>query len=70
MGDVALLLDIISGPDRHDNLTFEAIGHHAESYTAELAKKDAMKGMKLGLPWNPYWSTIAVSRTVKFSYSI
>lgn len=61
MSDVALLMDIMSGPDRHDNLTFEAIGHQAESYSAQLVKKDALQGMKLGLPWDPYWSTIAVS---------
>lgn len=56
-----MLLDIMSGPDRRDKLTFEAIGHQADSYSAEVVKKDALKGMKLGLPWDPYWSTLAVS---------
>lgn len=61
MNDVALLLDIMSGPDRYDNLTFEAIGHYPEDgYSSKVSGKDALRGMKLGLPWDPYWSTLSV----------
>ncbi|KAL4955795.1 amidase signature domain-containing protein [Aspergillus filifer] len=60
MKDVAILLDIMAGPDRYDNLTFQAIGHYPEAgYAAEVAGKDTLPGLKLGLPWDPYWSTNA-----------
>lgn len=59
--DTAIMLDIMVGPDRHDNLTFESIGHAPEKgYEAEVVDKSGLKGMKLGLPWFPYWSTNAV----------
>ena len=62
MSDVALVMDIMSGPDRHDNLTFDAMGHYPENgYSSQIAGKDALRGMKLGLSWDPYWSTIGVS---------
>ena len=60
--DVAVMLDIIAGPDHYDNLTFQSLGRHPpHGYTAEVVDKYALKGMKLGLPWNPYWSTWGVS---------
>jgi amidase len=50
------------GSDRYDNLTFQAIGHYAEAgYAQEVVGKEALCGMKLGLPWDPYWSTNGVS---------
>ncbi|KDN68537.1 hypothetical protein CSUB01_12472, partial [Colletotrichum sublineola] len=56
--DVSIMLDIMVGPDRYDNLTAEAIGHDpAKRYSAEIVGKEALRGMKLGLPWNPFWST-------------
>lgn len=59
--DVALLLDIMAGADQYDNLTFNTLGHYpADGYSANVLTKDALKGMKIGLPWNPYWSTNAV----------
>lgn len=62
MSDVALVMDTMSGPDRHDNLTFDAMGHYPENgYSSQIAGKDALRGMKLGLSWDPYWSTIGVS---------
>ncbi|KAH8888545.1 amidase signature enzyme, partial [Thozetella sp. PMI_491] len=58
MADVALMLDIMAGADPLDNLTFEALGHYPEKgYSAEVVGKDALKGMKLGVPWHPYWAT-------------
>ena len=59
MKDVALILDIISGYDRYDNLTSEA-RYSENGYTAQVVDKDALRGLKLGLPWYPYWSTIQV----------
>ncbi|KAF9870983.1 amidase [Colletotrichum karsti] len=59
MKDVAILLDIMAGPDRFDNLTFDALGHYpTNGYFAEITDQKSLKGMKLGVPWNPYWSTI------------
>ncbi|KAH7309742.1 amidase signature domain-containing protein [Stachybotrys elegans] len=60
MKDVSIMLDIMVGIDRYDNLTAEAIGHEPPNgYAAEVVDKQALRGMKLGLPWNPYWSTVA-----------
>ncbi|KAK8061838.1 hypothetical protein PG994_008204 [Apiospora phragmitis] len=63
MRDVAILLDIMHGPDQLDNLTYQAIGNYPEAgaggYAAHVADKTALRGMKLGLPWDPYWSTNA-----------
>ena len=57
MRDVATLLDIMAGVDSKDNLTAEAPGHMPEKgYTAEITDKAALKGMKLGLPWDNYWA--------------
>lgn len=52
--DVALLLDIMAGADQYDNLTFNALGHYPiDGYSANVLTKDTLKGMKIGLPWNP-----------------
>ncbi|KAL4928105.1 uncharacterized protein BDV17DRAFT_264832 [Aspergillus undulatus] len=60
MKEITILLDIMVGPDRYDNLTFQAIGHFlVNSYAAEVVGKDALRGMELRLPWYPYWSTNA-----------
>lgn len=62
MKDVAILFDIMAGADRFDNSTFDALSYYPKAgYSAEVVGKDALQGMKLGLPWNPYWSTIGVS---------
>ena len=59
--DVALLLDVMAGADQYDNLTFSALGQlPTNGYVAHVSSKDELKGMKIGLPWNPYWSTNAV----------
>ncbi|KAK3078979.1 hypothetical protein LTS18_006058, partial [Coniosporium uncinatum] len=58
MADVAMMLDIMIGVDPYDNLTFEALAHYPKKgYRAELSKECALKGMKLGVPWDPYWAT-------------
>ncbi|KAH6957759.1 amidase signature domain-containing protein [Ilyonectria sp. MPI-CAGE-AT-0026] len=60
MKDVAILFDIMAGADRFDNSTFDALSYYPKAgYSAEVVGKDALRGMKLGLPWNPYWSTIS-----------
>ncbi|KAK8072768.1 hypothetical protein PG996_006116 [Apiospora saccharicola] len=62
MTDVAMMLDIMHGPDPRDNLTYQAVGECPEKsvgYTSHVADKSSLQGMKLGLPWDPYWSTNA-----------
>ncbi|KAF7538142.1 hypothetical protein G7054_g3176 [Neopestalotiopsis clavispora] len=60
MRDVAMMLDIMHGPDSYDNLTYQAIGHYPDDeYSAHIVDKKALEGIKLGLPWDPYWSTNA-----------
>ncbi|KAL3483369.1 amidase signature domain-containing protein [Aspergillus germanicus] len=60
MRDVAILLDIMVGADQYDNLTFQTIGHYPENgYAAEVVGKDALRGLKLGFLWDPFWSTNA-----------
>ncbi|KEY64414.1 hypothetical protein S7711_08472 [Stachybotrys chartarum IBT 7711] len=66
MKDVSILLDIMVGTDRYDNLTFQAIGHEPEgNYASEIVGREALRGMKLGLLWNPYWSTGASNPALK-----
>lgn len=57
--DVAIMLDIMAGADKYDNATWNALGHHPEDgYASQVVGKESLKGLKLGLPWHPYWSTI------------
>ena len=59
--DSAILLDIMIGTDKYDNLTYQAVGHYPEDgYTARVVGKDALRGMKLGLPWKAYWKSNSV----------
>lgn len=61
MSDVSIMLDVIAAPDSYDNLTFKALGRYPESGYLEQVRSTAdLRGMKLGLPWNPYWSTAGV----------
>ena len=46
--DLAILLDVIVGPDPTDAATARASGHIAKTYTAAL-KRDALKGARLGV---------------------
>jgi Asp-tRNA(Asn)/Glu-tRNA(Gln) amidotransferase A subunit family amidase len=46
--DMAILLDVIAGPDPEDLATMRAEGHRSSTYTTEL-KKDALKGARLGV---------------------
>lgn len=52
----ALVLDAIHGPEKYDNLTWNQIGRTPEEGYASFVKSDA-KGLKLGVPWNPFWNT-------------
>ncbi|KAK5081250.1 hypothetical protein LTR05_008044 [Lithohypha guttulata] len=57
MKDVAIMLDIMKGIDKYDNLTFEATGRYpADGYTSAVSQKGSLKGVKLGLPWKAYWA--------------
>ncbi|KAH7038380.1 amidase signature domain-containing protein [Microdochium trichocladiopsis] len=58
MKDVSILLDIMVGADKYDNLTLTGVGSYPEKgYASKVVKKQALKGMKLGLPWFPYWAS-------------
>ena len=62
--DAAILLDIMKGADKYDNLTYQAIGHYPEDgYASKVVGKDALRGMKLGLPWAAYWKSNSVCCT-------
>lgn len=61
MSDVSVMLDIIAGADRYDNLTFDGLGTYPEAgYASQIVGRSALNGMKIGLLWNPYWSTAGV----------
>lgn len=61
MQDVSILLDIMIGTDRQDNLTLTSVNAYPESgYRSKIVDKNALKGMKFGLPWKPYWGTNGV----------
>jgi amidase len=61
MKDVSILLDIMIGTDRQDNLTLTAVDQYPKSgYRSKVVTKHALKGMKFGMPWNPYWGTNGV----------
>ncbi|HEY8995110.1 MAG TPA: amidase family protein [Lacunisphaera sp.] len=46
--DLALLLDVIAGPDPEDAVSQKSAGHIPKTYTAFL-KKDGLKGVRLGV---------------------
>lgn len=46
--DMAILLDVISGPDPEDDATLRATGHRPQTYTVGL-RRDALKGVRLGV---------------------
>jgi amidase len=48
VGDMAILLDVIVGPDPEDSATTRAEGHRSPTYSGEL-KNDALKGARLGV---------------------
>lgn len=48
VADMAILLDVIAGPDPEDPATARAAGHIAASYAAGL-RPDALKGARLGV---------------------
>ena len=46
--DLAILLDVIAGPDPEDAISQKSAGHIPKSYTTSL-KKDGLKGVRLGV---------------------
>jgi Asp-tRNA(Asn)/Glu-tRNA(Gln) amidotransferase A subunit family amidase len=48
VSDMAILLDVIVGPDPEDAATTRAEGHRSPTYSGEL-KNDALKGARLGV---------------------
>ncbi len=48
VADLAILLDVLAGPDPEDPITARAEGHRLPTHTGEL-KTDALKGARLGV---------------------
>jgi amidase len=56
MKNVAVLLDIIHGVDACDTLTVQAVAHSPiKGCAAEIVGENALKSMKLDVPWDAYW---------------
>src|SRR5205085_8899507 len=51
--DAATVLQVIAGPDPGDRVTLSSEGHIPSSYAAFL-KKDALKGVRLGVLHDAY----------------
>jgi len=61
--DMAILLDVIVGPDPEDAATARAAGHLAATYTNRL-KKDALKGARLGVLRQAFTPRVADPRII------
>lgn len=48
VADMAVLLDVIAGPDEEDKATAKSVGHIPRTYTSEL-KREALQGARLGV---------------------
>jgi amidase len=73
--DAATVLDIIADrssiPESHRNDSESSHEQHALSqpYTSWLAKKDALKGARFGLPWRRVWETASKSAKHRSEYT-
>jgi amidase len=61
--DMAILLDVIVGPDPEDAATARAAGHLTATYTDSL-KKDALKGARLGVLRQAFTPRVADPRII------
>ncbi len=73
--DATTILDIIadgnSTPESHRNGSKSSNEQHtsAQPYMSWLAKKDALKGTRFGLPWRRVWETASKNAKHKFEYT-
>jgi amidase len=63
VADMAILLDVIAGPDPEDPVTARAQGHRLPTYTGEL-KTDALKGARLGVLRQVFGPAVADPRII------
>ncbi|KAI1279498.1 amidase signature domain-containing protein [Xylaria sp. FL0933] len=72
--DATIILDIIAekslAPDRQPDISESPVSQHDtfKHYTDWLAKKDALKGAKFGLPWKRVWEAASNSVEHKSEY--
>ncbi|KAF7327384.1 Amidase family protein [Mycena kentingensis (nom. inval.)] len=62
--DAAYALDAIFGFDYRDDATLEQLGKTPENYVQFVRNKSALKGMKVGIPWERLWTGLTTSRQI------
>ncbi|KAJ6483814.1 amidase signature domain-containing protein [Mycena vitilis] len=56
--DAVFALDAIWGFDWRDDATLEQLGKTPDSYVQFVSDKSALKGMKVGIPWERLWCVL------------
>ncbi|KAF7317149.1 Amidase family protein [Mycena chlorophos] len=59
--DAAYGLDAIFGFDWRDDATLEQLGKTPDNYVQFVRDKRALKGMKVGIPWDRLWTGVTTS---------
>ena len=68
VADMAILLDVIAGPDPEDAATARAAGHLPPAYVTGL-KRDSLKGARLGVLRQVFTPALADPRIIDISYN-
>ncbi|KAJ7672265.1 amidase family protein [Mycena polygramma] len=62
--DAAYALDAIWGFDWRDDATLEQLGKTPDNYVQFVSDKSALKGMKVGIPWERLWQGTTTSHQI------
>ncbi|KAJ7470783.1 amidase signature domain-containing protein [Mycena latifolia] len=62
--DAAYALDAIWGFDWRDEATLEQVGKTPDNYVRFVSSKTALKGMKVGIPWERLWQGTTTSHQI------
>ncbi|KAJ7116571.1 amidase signature domain-containing protein [Mycena epipterygia] len=62
--DAAYALDAIWGFDWRDDATLEQLGKTPDNYVQFVSSKTALKGMKVGIPWERLWQGTTTSHQI------
>ncbi|KAF7330196.1 Amidase family protein [Mycena venus] len=62
--DAAYALDAIWGFDWRDDATLEQLGKTPDNYVQFVSSKSALKGMKVGIPWERLWQGTTTSHQI------
>ncbi|KAJ7289356.1 amidase signature domain-containing protein [Mycena rebaudengoi] len=62
--DAVYALDAIWGIDGRDEATLEQLGKTPDNYIQFIADKRALKGMKVGIPWERLWQGSTTSHQI------